>query len=164
MVKNLKAQATVCWSFLGEAISAALAVLLLCLLLGTESLNRFVEQFVAVFLGLPALLIAFSFQLRSSIVGNIAGDFAGWLQHKESDLYYLTAALYTVWSGVFVFLLSPVLATTKPPFWGAVVLGLLGWSVVQTFNLSRTSLEVHSLKTTFEREKKTAELKGKETK
>ena len=93
MVKNLKARAIVYWSFLGEVILAALAALLLGLAVGAGATNAFVEQFVAVFLGLPALLIAFSLQLRSSIVGGITGDFAGWLKHKGSELYYLTAAL-----------------------------------------------------------------------
>ncbi|MDK2971782.1 MAG: hypothetical protein PWP23_1537 [Candidatus Sumerlaeota bacterium] len=164
MLENLKNKNAVWWSYFKEPLFAALFAFLLAAAVGKEPITKFVERFVPVFVGVPALLFTFSLQLRSSIVSGISGDFAGWLQYKKSDLYYLTAALYTVWSGFVVILLCPILVATKPPYWGPMVLGLLSLSVVQTFNLSRTSFEVHSLRTTFERDMKKEALQGKDPK
>jgi hypothetical protein len=163
MLENLKAKAAIWWSFIGEAILAAFVVLLLTAVVGEESITRFVERFTAGFLGLPALLVALSLQLRSTVSGAVSGDFAGWLQHKGSDLYYLVSALLTVWCGVAVFLICTILAAARTPFWATTILGFLILSILQAIDLSRTRLEIHKLRTTFEREKKKEELKDKDS-
>ena len=163
MAKNIRTRAATLWTYLAEVIVVMLLVVLATLIVGEKAITGLVDQFLVVFLGLPVFLITFSLQLRSSIVSGISGDFAGWLQYKGSDLYYLTAALYTVWCAVAIVLICPILATTRPPYWAPAILGLLGLSAIQVFNLSTTTLEIHRLKTTFEREMKKTELRDKES-